>query len=83
MNDQETARLHNIEHWRERLMAEDAAVGEFLTDYPACDSQQLRTVIRNARKEHAAKRPPASYRALFCMLRDIMQAAPAANDDMA
>jgi ribosome-associated protein len=83
VNDQETARLHNIERWRERLMAEDAAVGEFLTDYPGCDSQQLRTLIRNARKEHAAKRPPASYRGLFRMLRDIMQTVPAANDDMA
>ena len=83
VNNQESARLHTIERWRERLIAEDAAAGDFLTDYPACVSQQLRTLIRNARKEHAAKRPPASYRALFRMLRDIIQATPSTDDDVA
>ena len=77
VNDQETARTHHIERWRERLMAEDAAVGEFLTDYPGSDSQQLRTLIRNARKEQAANRPPASYRALFRLLREVVHKAQA------
>ncbi len=80
VNDQERARLHDIERWRERLMAEDTAVSEFLGDYPGCDSQQLRTLIRNARKELAANRPPASYRALFRMLREVMrEIAPEEN----
>jgi ribosome-associated protein len=83
VNDHETTRLHNIERWRDRLMAEDAAVSEFVTEYPACDSQQLRTLIRNARKEHAAQRPPASYRALFRMLRELLQATPGAQGDVA
>jgi ribosome-associated protein len=83
VNNQETAKLHNIERWRERLIAEDAAAGEFLSAYPACDSQQLRTLIRNTRKEHAAQRPPASYRALFRMVRDIIQTIPSTDDDVA
>jgi len=73
MNHQETARLHQLERWRERLLAEDAALSEFISAHPDCDAQQLRTLIRNTRKEQAANRPPASYRALFRWLRETLQ----------
>lgn len=76
VNNQETARLHALELWRDRLIAEDSALSEYLNAYPGCDAQQLRTLIRNARKENAAQRPPASTRALFRWLRDTQQAMP-------
>lgn len=80
LNNQETAKLHLIERWRDRLAEDDAALAEFIALYPACDAQPLRTLIRNTRKERAANKPPASFRALFRMLREIMQNAPPAAD---
>lgn len=83
-NIQETARLHLLEHWRERLLAEDASLAEFLTAYPRCDAQHLRTLIRNTRKEQAAQRAPAHYRALFRLLRETMAVDTGADsEDMA
>lgn len=76
VNNQETSRLHALELWRDRLIAEDSALSEYLNAHPGCDAQQLRTLIRNARKENAAQRPPASTRALFRWLRDTQQATP-------
>ena len=75
LNRQESVRLHNIEAWRTRLIAEDAALGEFLSAHAGCDAQQLRTLIRNTRKEQTANRPPTSYRALFCWLREALNPA--------
>ena len=66
-----TARLHQLERWRERLLADDAALGEFAREYP-CDVQQLRMLVRNARREREAGAPPRSFRALFRMLQEIV-----------
>ena len=35
------------------------------------DSQQIRTLIRNARREASANKPPKSSRELFKLLREI------------
>lgn len=70
---QATAHMHHLERWRERLLADDTALSEFLSAHPGCDAQQLRTLIRNTRKEQAANRPPASYRALFRWLREALR----------
>jgi ribosome-associated protein len=64
------ARLKRIERWRERLMEEgDAAVAALLDTHPGADAQQLRQLLRNARKEQAAGRPPRSYRQLYRFLK--------------
>ena len=59
---QHTARLHNLERWRERLLSDEAALTEFAQKYPNVDLQQLRMLIRNTHKERAANKPPKSYR---------------------
>ncbi len=71
-NDLETARLHALEAWRARLLADEAALAEFVRAHPHCDVQRLRTLVRNARQEQAAGRPPRHFRALFRALRDVM-----------
>ncbi len=76
LNDHETAKQHQLERWRDRLVEEDAALAEFIAQFPACDAQPLRTLIRNTRKERALNKPMANYRALFRMLREIMQSTP-------
>ncbi len=68
----ETAKLHALERWRDRLLAKDEALTELLAQHPDADAQQLRTLIRNARREQAAQKPPKAYRELFQVLKDLL-----------
>jgi ribosome-associated protein len=61
---------HDLERWRTRLLAEDAALTELAAVCPGLDVQQLRTLIRNARNEQARNQPPKAQRALFRLLRE-------------
>lgn len=76
----DNARQHDLERWRERLLAEDAALTELAQAAPAVDMQQLRSLVRNARNEQARGLAPKSSRALFRLLRDSMTPAPAADE---
>src|SRR5687768_10740760 len=49
-----TAWLHTLERWRERLLADEQALGELGQQYAAADLQQLRMLIRNVQKERLA-----------------------------
>lgn len=68
-----TARLHLLERWRTRLLEEtDEALAALLREFPDADAVQLRTLIRNARRERDSNQPPRSYRALFQRLGEII-----------
>jgi ribosome-associated protein len=69
---EETARLHLIERWRDRLVDDPAALQVLAAEHPHVDLQPLRTLIRNTQREREQGKPPKSYRALFQLLRDIM-----------
>lgn len=69
----ENAYFHGLERLRERLINDPNAVSEFIAQYPQTDSQQLRTLIRNAQKEQQTNKPPKSSREIFKLLRDITQ----------
>jgi ribosome-associated protein len=72
----ETATLHRIEQWRDRLVAEgDEALTEFLQLFPQSDRQHLRQLARLARSERDANKPPHAQRELFRSLREIFEAA--------
>lgn len=73
----ETANLHAIERRRDKLLADDKALTQLLADHPQLDAQQLRTLIRNARKEQAENKPPKAYREIFQILKQLQ--APAAT----
>jgi ribosome-associated protein len=64
------ARQKRLEQWRERLIADDAALTEFAGAHAGADLQAMRTLIRNARKELAEEKPPRAQRDLFRVLRD-------------
>lgn len=72
---QQTRLLHEAEQWRERLLADEAAVAQWLARYPRTDSQQLRSQIRQARKDARPQRPgeaprhARAYRDLYQTLR--------------
>lgn len=65
----ETARLHRLERLRERLLADEATLGDFAGRWPAEDLQRLRQLRRNALKEQEAGKPPKSLRAIFQLLK--------------
>lgn len=73
-SDEEKALLHRIERWRDRLIENDEALTPFLNDHPQADATQLRQLIRNARTEAANNKPPKSSRALFRLLREMLEA---------
>lgn len=74
-----TSWLHRVERWRDRLIAEEDALAQFLAEYPAADAQPLRAIIRNARKEKEEAKPPRAFRELFRSLRDIIPEPGAAT----
>lgn len=65
--------FQQLENWRERLLEEDAALAEFVRCWPACEIQKLRQLVRNARKEKEANKPPAQARKLFRYLREVCE----------
>ncbi len=89
----ETMALHEAERWRDDLIERDEAVGEWLTKYPGTDSQQLRALVRQARKDRPAPdaaavskglapRQSRSYRELFQLVREqLAQARDEVADD--
>lgn len=48
---EEKLALHQAEQWRDRLLADDEALTEWLQEHPSDDVQQLRNLIRQARKD--------------------------------
>ena len=75
-----TLQLHLAEQWRDKLVADDEALQAWLTEYPATDAQQLRALIRQARKDYKPEKPGEaprhgkSYREIFQVVKAEMQA---------
>lgn len=88
--------LHQAEQWRDRLIAEEGAQAEWIAQYPGTDIQQLRALIRQARKDAPgaheaavaesqgqAPRKGRAYRELFALVRAQISGAseePEADD---
>jgi len=47
----ESMALHEAENWRDQLIEDDQALQRWLDAHPGTDSQQLRALIRQARKD--------------------------------
>jgi ribosome-associated protein len=82
----ETLTLHLAQTWRDRLIAEDDAFGDWILLFPQSDSQQLRALIRQARKDAKPEKPGAAarhgraYRDIFQMVRAALSPENAADD---
>lgn len=72
---EETATLHEAERWRDRLIADDDAIGGWIETHPGTDIQQLRALVRQARKDIKAGKPGEAprqgkaYREVFQLVR--------------
>ncbi len=51
----------DLSQWRDRLLADDAALTEWCARYPGSDTRALRTLIRNTRKEESAAAAEAAH----------------------
>ncbi|MBX3618580.1 MAG: DUF615 domain-containing protein [Rhizobacter sp.] len=64
--------LHEAERWRVELLAGDDALTRWTAEHPGSDLQQLRSLIRAARKDAAAtpeQRNGRAYRELFQFIK--------------
>ena len=77
----DTAAMHALERRREKLLANDAALTELLAQHPEVDAQQLRSLIRNARKEQAENKPPKAYREIFQILKQLQSKTTTSSPD--
>lgn len=64
----ERAQFATAERWRDRLLDDELAAGEFVASYPGADPALLAELIGEARGERASGRPPHKSRALFRMV---------------
>lgn len=68
---QKTSAFHEIEQWRERLIAEsDEAIQAYLTQHTAADRQQLRQLVRKAQHDRKTGKNTGAETALFRYLQD-------------
>jgi len=88
----ETLALHEAERWRDDLIARDEAVQDWIAQHPGTDTQQLRALVRQARKDAPAPdkaavsqglapRQGRAYREIFQLVKATLKAqdASAAN----
>jgi len=68
------ARQHWAEQWRERLVAEDAAMAGLVQERPAAARERLAGLVRDARRERDVNRPPRASRELFRALVELYDA---------
>ncbi len=79
-----TMQLHLAEQWRDRLIADDGALTDWMQVDPQADVQHLRTLIRQARKDaQATSDKPGETQRHGRAYRDIFQLVKAAlmHDD--
>ena len=73
----ETLALHEAERWRAELIADDGAMTRWQQAHPETDTQQLRSLVRAARRDAAALAPearqPRSFRDLFQYLKPMIE----------
>jgi len=80
---QQTLALHAAEKWRDDLIASDDALQSWLQSHPETDVQQLRALVRQARKDGAptqdevsrglAPRRGRAFREIFQLVRDTLE----------
>jgi ribosome-associated protein len=77
--------LHEAEKWRDDMIADDEAVQRWIAQHPDTDTQQLRALVRQARKDTPhdadavsrgqAPRHGRAYREIFQLVKEQLQHA--------
>jgi len=74
------AGFHQVEAWRERLLADAGALDALVAEHPAIDRVRIATLIDKARAERAGGHPPANFRLLFRELARFLDAEQRAGE---
>lgn len=72
-HQQETEAFHELEEWRDKLIAGDNELSNEIVTTLNADRQQLRQLIRNAGKEAQQNKPPKASRLLFKYLKELQE----------
>jgi ribosome-associated protein len=67
--DAGTARMHALEQWRDRLIAEPATLDRLASEFPRLDRPRFRALIQKARDERERGGAPHALRELFRELK--------------
>jgi ribosome-associated protein len=71
---QDVKKFHQLEEWRDRLLAEgDKALEELINEMPNTDRQHLRQLMRQSAKETKLNKPPKSAREIFKYLKTLFE----------
>ena len=71
---EEVETFHQVESWRDRLIAGDVdLINELVARFPGAERQYLRQLVRNAAREQQKNKPPKSSRILFKYLAELQQ----------
>lgn len=73
----EKARLAAVERWRERLLADSAALDQLCAAAPHADRARLSALVARVQGERARAAPPHAYRELFRILNTLLSTARA------
>lgn len=79
----DTLLLHEVERWRDELVADDEASTRWAQAYPDSDLQRLRSLLRAARKDAAAapeQRNGRGYRELFQFIKPWLKGGEEADE---
>lgn len=87
----EALALHEAERWRDTLIADDAVLQQWLDAHPQTDVQQLRALIRQARKDGGATQDQVSkgqvprhgraYREIFQLVKQALTGEDDSEED--
>ena len=69
----DTALLHLAEKWRTELLEAPDAMARFTKEFPAADAVRLANLVKGAKEERAAARPPRCFRELFHAVSALIQ----------
>jgi ribosome-associated protein len=73
-HEKEVSEFHEVEGWRDSLLAgDDAVLEELCGRFVDIDRQHLRQLVRNAKKEEALNKAPKSARVLFRYLKGLVE----------
>jgi ribosome-associated protein len=72
---------HMTERWRDRLISgSETELTQLLDEFPDADRQQLRQLVRNAKKEHLENATPKYTRALYQFIKKMIEHHADASD---
>jgi ribosome-associated protein len=73
-NNLATAHFHELEKWRDQLVAgHEKTIDHILNNFSDVDIQHLRQLVRNAQKEQAEENSPKAAREIFRYLKKLQE----------